>query len=60
MADLVTLAMIYVAVGVGLFAQPWPGTARPDDFTWQRQGEIFFETLPHVLGWPMMLWRVLR
>lgn len=60
MAELVTLAMIYVAIGAGLFAQPWPGTAHLEDFTWRRQGEIFFETLPDVLGWPMALWQALR
>ena len=56
----IILAMMYVAVGAALFAQPLPGTARLEDFTWRRQGRIFFETLPAVLAWPVMLLRLLR
>jgi hypothetical protein len=56
----IILAMTYVAVGAALFAQPFPGTAELEDFTWQRQGEIFYETLPAVLAWPVMLLRRLR
>jgi hypothetical protein len=59
MAHLMILAMMYVAVGAGLFAQPRPGAARPGDFGWRRQGEIFLKTLPAVLCWPMALWRAL-
>jgi hypothetical protein len=57
---LIIVMMIYLAVGAALFAQPRPGTAEPEDFTWRRQGEIFYETLPAVLAWPLMLLRLLR
>ena len=60
MATMALLAMMYLAVGAALFAQPHPGTAEPHDFTWQRQREIFRQTLPTVLAWPMALWRALR
>lgn len=54
------LAMMYLAIGAALFAQPSPGTAEPGDFTPLRQGEIFIETLPAVLAWPVALWQSLR
>lgn len=54
------LVLMYLAVGAVLFAQPSPGAAEPVDFTWHRQGEIFRETLPAVLWWPLTLWRLLR
>ena len=57
MASFLILVLMYLAVGAALFAQPQPGTAVPNDFTLQRQGEIFRETLPAVLLWPLMLWR---
>jgi hypothetical protein len=57
---LIILTMMYVAVGAALFAQPRPGTAELEDFSWRRQGEIFCETLPAVLAWPVMLLRLLR
>jgi hypothetical protein len=60
MINLAILAMMYLAVGAALFAQPHPGSAEPDDFTWRRQGAIFRETLPTVLAWPLNLWRILR
>ena len=60
MATLAVLAMMYVAIGAALFAQPFPGTAEPGDFTWRRQREIFHETFPDVLAWPVTLWRALR
>ena len=56
----IVLAMMYLAVGAALFAQPHPGTAELEDFTWQRQGEIFRDTLPAVLAWPVILLRSLR
>ncbi len=59
MADLLVLAMMYVAVGAALFAQPLPGSAEPADFSWRRQGVIFRETLHTVLIWPLALWRLL-
>jgi hypothetical protein len=57
---LIDLTMMYLAVGVAFFAQPRPGDAEPEDFTWRRQGEIFRETLPAVLAWPVALLRLLR
>lgn len=60
MSQLVIISLMYVAVGAGLFAQPSPGTAEPHDFSWRRQGQIFMETLPVVLCWPVVLWRLLR
>jgi hypothetical protein len=57
MASLVILFMMYVAVGAALFAQPQPGTAELEDFTLQRQSEIFRDSLPAVLLWPLFLWR---
>ncbi len=59
MSHAVIVILMYLAIGAGLFAQPRPGTALPSDFTWRRQGEIFWETLPAVLGWPLALWRSL-
>jgi hypothetical protein len=56
----IVAAMMYLAVGAVLFAQPRPGTAELEDFTWRGQGEIFRETLPAVLAWPVMLLRLLR
>jgi hypothetical protein len=57
MASVAILLMMYVAVGAALFAQPQPGAAEPGDFTPRRQGEIFRESLPAVLLWPLFLWR---
>jgi hypothetical protein len=60
MGDVMILVLMYLAVGAGLFAQPFPGTAQPRDFGWKRQGQIFMDTLPTVLGWPIVLWRLVR
>lgn len=57
MEQMALLALMYVAVGAGLFAQPEPGTAEPRDFAWRRQAEIFWRTLPAVLTWPLVLVR---
>lgn len=57
MANIAILLMMYVAVGAALFAQPGPGAAEPADFMPRRQGEIFRESLPAVLLWPLFLWR---
>ena len=59
-ARLMDLAMMYLGIGAGLFAQPRPGTAKPRDFTWAAQRAIFLATLPAVLTWPIALWRALR
>jgi len=60
MTAIATTIMTYLAVGAACFAQPRPGTAEPSDFTWQRQREIFKDTLPAVLAWPLLLLRVLQ
>jgi hypothetical protein len=57
MANVAILLMMYVAVGAALFAQPRPGAAEPADFMPRRQGEIFRESLPAVLLWPLFLRR---
>jgi hypothetical protein len=57
MTGMAIFLMMYLAVGAALFAQPRPGTAKPADFTWRRQGEIFRETLASVLLWPWALCR---
>jgi hypothetical protein len=57
MEHVVIFAMMYVAVGAGLFAQPAPGTAEPEDCSTRRQVTIFRETLPDVLAWPVVLFR---
>lgn len=59
MASVAILMLMYVAIGAALFAQPRPGAAELADFTLQRQGEIFRESLPAVLLWPLFLWREL-
>jgi hypothetical protein len=57
MESLASLALMYLAVGVGLFAQPEPGTAELGDFTLPSQARIFRATLPAVLLWPIVLLR---
>ena len=60
MENAAILALMYLAVGAGLFAQPQPGAATPADFTWRMQLAIFRRTLPAVLLWPFALARHLR
>ncbi|MGH7031781.1 MAG: hypothetical protein ACREE9_13250 [Stellaceae bacterium] len=55
MATLVTIAMIYVAVGAVLFAHP-RSPAGLHDFDWRAQVEVFYDSLPAVLTWPLVLW----
>ena len=57
MEHVAILALMYLAVGAGLFAQPRPGTAEPHDFTAAAQADIFRRTLPAVLLWPIALLR---
>ncbi len=59
MATAVILSLMYLAVVAAFFAQPQPGTVTPADFTFRRQGEIFRDTLPAVLLWPIVLCRLL-
>jgi len=57
MENVASLALMYLAVGVGLFAQPDPGTAEAEDFTPLGQARIFRATLSAVLLWPIVLLR---
>jgi hypothetical protein len=59
METLLTLVLVYLAVGAALFAHP-PGPLFPPDFDWRRQIAVFCDSLPEVLGWPLALWRWLR
>ena len=56
METLVTAAIAYLAIGAACFAHP-PSPARPEDFDWRRQIDVFRATLPDVLAWPVTLWR---
>jgi hypothetical protein len=56
MEILVTAALVYVAIGAAFFAHP-ASPARPDDFHWRNQIDVFRATLPDVLSWPVALWR---
>ena len=49
------LALIYIAIGVGIFAHPrLPLTLH--DFHWRRQIDIFCSNFRDVLIWPLALW----
>jgi len=56
---LVELALIYLAVGAVLFALI-PGQAMPYDFHWRNQADVFRDSVPEVLAWPLALWRLCR
>lgn len=53
------LTLIYLAVGALLFALI-PGEAMPWDFHWRNQADVFRHSLPEVLAWPLVLWRLCR
>jgi hypothetical protein len=53
------LALVYLAIGAVLFALI-PGQATPDDFHWRNQVGVFRDSVPEVLIWPLMLWRLCR
>jgi hypothetical protein len=55
----VEFALVYLAVGAVLFALI-PGQALPGDFHWRNQAETFRDSLPEVLAWPVVLWRLCR
>jgi len=55
----VELALVYIAVGAVLFASI-PGQAMPCDFHWRNQVNAFCDSVPEVLAWPLMLWRICR
>jgi hypothetical protein len=49
------IALVYLAIGAGLFALP-PMPATPSDFHWRRQIDLFRTSLVDVLVWPVALW----
>jgi hypothetical protein len=55
----VELALIYLAVGAVLFALI-PGQATPGDFHWRNQADVFRDSVPEVLTWPLVLCRLCR
>jgi hypothetical protein len=55
----VEFVLIYLAVGAVLFALI-PGQAMPWDFHWRNQADAFRDSLPEVLAWPVVLWRLCR
>jgi hypothetical protein len=55
----VEFILVYLAVGAVLFALI-PGEAMPRDFHWRNQADAFRDSLPEVLGWPLVLWRLCR
>ena len=59
METLLIVAMMYVAVGAAWFAHP-QGRAEPNDFDWRAQLGVFRDSLPEVIAWPLVLWRVCR
>ena len=59
MEILVTLAILYVAVGAVCFAHP-AVPATPGDFHWRSQIDVFRATFADVLAWPLALWRLGR
>jgi hypothetical protein len=57
METLVECVLIYLAIGAVLFALV-PGQALPTDFHWRDQAESFRASLPEVLAWPLVLYRL--
>jgi hypothetical protein len=49
------IALIYIAIGVAIFAHP-PLPATPNDFHWRRQIDVFRHNFRDVLIWPLALW----
>jgi hypothetical protein len=47
--------LLNLAIGAVLFAHP-RSPAVPDDFDWRMQAGVFRDSLPEVLGWPLVLW----
>jgi hypothetical protein len=48
-------ALIYIAIGVAIFALP-PMPATTGDFHWRRQMAVFRSNFRDVLIWPLALW----
>lgn len=59
METLVEFALVYLAIGAVLFALI-PGAAQPADFHWRNQVDVFRDSVPEVLAWPLVLWRLCR
>jgi hypothetical protein len=59
METLAQLVLIYLAIGAVLFALI-SGRALPTDFHWRNQADVFRDSLPEVLAWPLVLWRFCR
>jgi hypothetical protein len=59
METAIVLALAYFATGAALFAHP-RYSGDPDDFHWRRQVGVFLDTLPAVLVWPIVVWRLAR
>ena len=57
MEILSTLVLMYLAIGAAFFAHPRE-QAELNDFHWRGQIAIFVETLPTVLTWPIVVWRL--
>ena len=58
MQTAVILTLAYLALGAAFFAHP-RGRAMPDDFSLRGQASVFCDTLPLVLTWPIVVWRLL-
>jgi hypothetical protein len=56
METLLICLMMYLAVGVALFAHP-QGEAELDDFHWRGQVSIFLSTWRDVVRWPLAILR---
>jgi len=49
------IALIYIAIGAGIFTMP-PRPATPNDFHWRAQIDVFRTNFRDVLIWPITLW----
>jgi hypothetical protein len=57
MEHLGILILMYLAIGAACFAHPREH-AELGDFHWRGQIAIFMDTLPAVLTWPLVVWRL--
>ena len=49
------IGLIYIAIGVAIFAHPrFPFT--PDDFHWRRQIDVFLDNFRDVMIWPLAVY----
>jgi hypothetical protein len=51
------IVLMYLAIGAAFFAHPRE-QAELGDFHWRSQASIFMDTLPTVLTWPIVVWRL--